>query len=331
MTPPFPVLEERSLTYITKRFMRGAKRDLNDLPTVRPGSVLVFRQGTQYAAFEETRHLTGGEAAVVDATAVCLVDMRPREFPVEITLPSASAADDFTIKATFRARVTDPERAAEEGPIRIEPYLAGYLEKDRKLASLGSDYRVQEIAKLRPLVVTRVQAYCECNPIYIPGLSVVLVSASVTTPYDVRVHEKKLRDEQWEQEINELRAQGEGRNIRRHKEIVEEGADALTALGITRGETTISEAIINARDDEQRLEARFAETIKILQQNGSLDYLDIDPNEMVHAYLEKFTGQKISRSKRRGLRRGDSENRGALGPGPNSEDDEPPDEDDLDA
>jgi len=112
--------------------------------------------------------------------------------------------------------------------------------------------------------------------------------------------------------------------------MVNEGPAALTALGLARGETAVNEAIENARDDEQRLQARFAEAFRILQQNGALDYIDIDPTDMVNAYLEKLTGQPVSRANRGGLRGRDGEGRDAIGPGGENEDDAPPDEADLD-
>lgn len=327
---PYPVLEERILTSVPRRFMRPARRDLNDLPVLRPGSVLVFHHGSRYVAFKETTHLTGTEDPVVDATAVAMVDVRARPFTIYLPLPSASAADDFTARATFRAHVTDPERAAEHGPLLMTRYLISYLGQDPRLSKLGNSYSIEDITTVRDLVTSRIEAYCEFNPIDLPGLAVELDSAGVQTPRELRQHERDKRDERWQQEIDQLRANGEDASIERHKTWVEEGPATLTAVGLTRDQISVSDAIQNARDDEQRVQAQFAEAFRILQQNGAMDYLDIDPTDMVKAYLEKLTGQPVQQHQRHGLHADGTRNREALGSGSDDEDDEQPDEAGLD-
>jgi hypothetical protein len=326
----YPVLDERPLPYIPRKLLRGARRSLSDLPETGPGSVLVFRHGTRYVVFDEARHLTGAEEPVVDATAVYLVDKRRRDFTIYLTLPSTSPADDFTIRATFRARVTNAERAAEEGPIDITGYLGRHLEQDPKLAKLGSDYSVEAIAKVRDLIISRIEAYCELNPVDLPALAVELASATVLTPRELRRHEQDKRDERRRQELAQLQADGEDRSIERHESLVKKGSGALTALGLTRGETSASDAIANARDDEKRQQDQFAEAFRILQQTGAADIIDIDPTDMVIAYLEKLTGQPVSRPQRDGLRGRDSGRHEAIGSDSGEEDEEPPDEAGLD-
>jgi hypothetical protein len=324
---PFPVLEEKSLPHIARKFMRGARRDLSELPAVLPGSVLVFRHGPRYVAFRESRHLTGAEEPVVDATAVCLVDTRARYFTVQFPLPSASPADDFTVRVIFQARVTDPERAAAEGPVDVRRFLEGYLAQDAKLTKLGSDYTVESIAAVRDMAVSRIEAYCEFNPISLPGLTIELDSAGVLTPHELRIHQQELRDERRRQELAELQAEGEDRSIQRHKTLVAEGPAALTALGLARGETPVNAAIENAREDERLSQERFAEAFRILQQTGALDYIDFDPTAMAHAYLEKLTGQPVQSRQRDVLRGGHGKSIGAAS---TDDDDEAPDEAELD-
>jgi hypothetical protein len=324
----FPVLEERALPYIPRKLMKAARRDVDDLPAPRPGSVLVFHHGSQYVAFDEASPLTGKEEAVVDATAVCLVDTRTRHFTVHLPLPSASPADDFTIQAVFHARVTDPTRAAEEGPIDIARYLTAYLMQDQRLSKLGSQYRVESITEVRDVVISRIEAYCEFNPIDLPGLAVGLSSASILTPPELRAHERQKIGEQRRQEIDQLRAEGEDHSIERHKAFVAGGAEVLTAVGMARGETSVNDAIEHAREDEQRRQEWFAKALDALRIDGALDYLDIDPTEMVSAYLEKLTGQPVSR--RSELRERDGDQPEAIASGGENEDDEPPDEAELD-
>jgi hypothetical protein len=281
-------------------------------------------------AFQEAKHLTGTEEPVVDATAVCLVDTRARHFTVQFPLPSASPADDFTVRATFRAQVTDPERAAEEGPIDIWRYLEGYLAQDSRLTKLGNDYTVESIAKVRDLVVSRIEAYCEFNPISMLGLTIELDSANVLTPHELRIHQREMRDERRRQELAQLQAEGEDLSIQRHKTLVEEGPTALTALGLARGETPVNAAIENAREDDRLSQERFAEAFRILQQNGALDYIDFDPTDMAHAYLEKLTGQPIQSRQREALRGRRNPRREGIGAASDDDDDEAPDEADLD-
>jgi hypothetical protein len=324
---PFPVLEERWLSYAPGKFLRGARRDPSVLPKARPGTVLVFRAGSRYVAFDSHKHLTGKEEYVVDATAVCLVDMRTRIYMVLIPIPSASPADDFTIRATFRARVSSPERAAKEGAIDVTRFLEGYLAKDPKLFKLGSSFRVESIEEVRDQVTSRIEAYCELHPIDLPGLSIALDSSSVLTPSELREHERLMRDERRRQEFDRLRAAGEDADIRRHAGYVDEGSSSLTAVGLSRGETSVNDAINNAREDERRQQERIAEAFRILQQNGALDYVDIDPTEMANAYLESLTGQPVPRAKSRQIREPDT--RGALSSGLDSDLDDD-DDDEID-
>lgn len=327
---PFPVLAERSLAYVPRKFMRGARRDLNDLPEVRPGTVLVFHHGPRYVAFNEAKHMTGAEEPVVDATSVSLVDTRARDFTVHFQVPSANLADDFTIRATFRARVTDPERAAEAGPVDLGRYLMTYLERDSKLFKLGEPFPVEAVAEVRDQVGSRIDAYCDFNPINMPGLSVELVSSTVIPSHELRLHEREKRDEIRRQVVEQLRIDAEDRSIKRHEDLVARGPDTLAAVGITRGETSVSEIRRDAREDERQRQERLEEFFRILQRDGALEYVDVDLTEMVKDHLEKLTGKPIPRPDRGSLRSGEGESRGAIGSSGDDEDDEAPDEADLD-
>lgn len=323
--PPFPVLKEDWLPYVPGKFMRGARRDPGELPKARPGTTLVFRAGARYVAFDSHKHLTGKEDYVVDATAVCLVDMRARNYTVMIPIPSASAADDFTIRITFQARVIDPEKAAEEGSVDVRGFIEEYLAKDPKLLGIGTRFQLGDIKEVRDQVTSRIEAYCELRPIRLPGLSITLRSSGVLTPDELRAHERRLRDERWQQEYKKLHAVGEAHDISRHQSYVDQGSSALTAVGLARGETPVNDAINNARDDERRKQEQIAEAFRILQQNGALDYIDINPTEMANAYLESLMGQRVPRGHRRREVRGHHA-RSALEPGLDDLDDDDEDE-----
>lgn len=337
---PFPVLEEMTLPHVPRKLLR-TRRDLSTLPVVRPGSVLVFRNGTRYVAFGEAGHLTGAEEAVVDANAVSLVDLRSRTFAIYLPLPSRSPADDFTIRVSFRARVTDPERAAEEGPIKVVSYLTSYLQQDPRLAKLGSEHSIEDIAEVRDLVACRIESYHEYHPVDLPGLRVELDSVGVLTPRELRSHKQHLRDEGWRQEFQRLQDSGEDERIERIKKQVDGGSATLTARGLARGETSSAEAIENAREDEKqaienarederRMLDKIEQALHILQRDGGLDFLDIDATELAHSYLERLTGQGIPRASRAPLAARARHQHDALTVGGDDEDAEQPDEADFD-
>jgi hypothetical protein len=290
---PFPVLEEKSLAVVPRRFMRLARRDLSVLPDVRPGSVLVFQYGSQYHAFTEAKPLTGAEEAVVDATSVFLVDVRRRQFEVQFTIPSARAADDFTIRATFLAQVKNAEKAAAGGPLMLSSYLTDYLKRDKTLLQLGRNYRVEDPI-VRDLAASRIEAYWESNPIELPGISVKLNGVTVMINPGVRIHDHKLLSEERQQELNQLHAVGEDHSAARIRGHVSQGSGALIALGVARGETGLPEAIAAATEKEARMEDKLGDLIHVLQQNGTLDHVDIDPTDMLNAYVEKVTGKPLA-------------------------------------
>ncbi len=195
---------------------------------------------------------------------------------------------------------------------------------------LGEPFPVEAVAEVRDLVVSRINAYCEFNPINVPGLSVELVSSTVLPSHELRVHEREKRDEIRRQSVEQLRMDAEDRNIKRHEDLVTKGPDTLAAVGIVRGETSVSEVRRDAREDERQRQERLEEFVRILQREGVLEYVDVDLTQIVEDHLEKLTGKPIARSGRGGLRSGEGEPRGAIGSSGDDEDDEAPDEADLD-
>jgi hypothetical protein len=324
----FPVLEEKSLPYIPARPF--ARRDRSQLPCVRPGTVLVFRHGSKYEALSKDGHLSGREDIVVDAAEVSLVDLRPRNFPLFLPLPSAHPADDFTIKVQFQAHVTDAERAAEHGPLAMASFLTSYLAKDVRLTSLGSGQPVENIAEVRKLVSSQIEAYCELNPIHLPGLAVQLDTVDVLTPRELRAHDQRLRDEHWNQEERELQAKGDVKKVEPYEELVKRGPDALTAFGLANGQTTANEAIAYAVEAEKRQVERYASAFSSLEKQGRLDLLDIDATELARLFLDNLAGQPISRVSHAALTGRDLASANGTDPGDDHEDDDQPNEADLD-
>lgn len=331
----YPVLEERPLPAVPRRFLRGGRRDVTELPQWRLGCVLVFHTGRDRIALREHTHLTGAEEPVVDAVAVSVVDIRPRAVTAQLVLPSASAADDFTVRVGFRCQVTDPEVAAGHGAFDLGRQLEEHLERDRKLLGLGASHTVEQIADMRDLVEARVEAYWEYHPLEVRGLSIAFTSTSVLTPAELRAHEQQMRDERWRQDYTKLTSVGEDTEIARMRDLVADGSAGLTALGLARREIHPIDAVRDAREDEQvarqndqLARERLSEAIRLLQDSGRMDYVRLDVDSLAEAWYEQLTGRSMPQP-------ADSQI-GAAGPeaiagSVEEEDSEPLDETDLDS
>lgn len=289
----YPVLEERTLPAVPRKFLRGGRRELTQLPEWRPGSVFVFDTGRERIALREHMHLTGTEEVVVDAVAVSVVDIRSRAVTVFLTLPSASAADDFTVRATFRCQVTDPAIVAGHGPSDLASQLERHLKRDRKLLGLGASHSIEEITDLRDDVEARIEAYWEYHPLQISGLTVAFVTTSVLTPAELRAHKQRMRDEKWRQDLAKLATAGEDTEIKRMRDIVTDGSAALTALGLARREIHPVDAVRDAREDEERARGHLTAAIELLQKSGHMDYVGFDANGVASAWYEQLTGHSM--------------------------------------
>jgi hypothetical protein len=204
----FPVLSERGLKPVSRRFLRSPRRDLAELPAIEPGTVLVLDVNGQYEPLDR-RHLSGTEPHVLDAIAVSLVDLRPKVLPVDLHVPSASPADDFVIRSYFHCVVSKAELVARFGLSDATEPLRTHLKQDRTLFTLGANFEVDQLAIMRDEATSRIAAYCEAHPPHVPGMDVTLATVEVFTPGDLRAQEKRMRDERWAQRYNALRLSGE--------------------------------------------------------------------------------------------------------------------------
>ena len=289
----YPVLEERILPAVPRKFLRSGRRELSQLPEWRIGSVFVFDTGRERIALREHTHLTGAEDVVVDAVAVSVVDIRPRAVTAILTLPSASAADDFAVRATFRCQVTDPAVAAGYGSFDVASQLERHLKRDRKLLGLGASHSIENIAEIRDLVEARVEAYWEYHPLQVPGMTVAFAATSVLTPDELRAHEQLMRDEKWRQKLARLTSSGEDEQIKRMRELVTDGSAGLTALGLARREIHPVDAVRDAREDEERARSYLTAAVELLQKTGHMDYVGLDANGVVRTWYEQLTGHAM--------------------------------------
>ncbi|MGH3889538.1 MAG: hypothetical protein ACRDSZ_23755 [Pseudonocardiaceae bacterium] len=287
----YPVIEERSLGPVRRAWWKGARRALDELPTRRAGTLLVFETGTRWE-ISHSGPLTGREEAVVDAVAVSLVDRRARVIRVELTIPSADAADDFLLEVYFRCRVSDPVIVAQAGLLDIRKLLAQHLKLHSKVAQLGIEYTVEQLNTLRLDADARIRAYCEVDPPKIAGLDIALVTVTVVTPQALRSQAELLRNERWNQHLGELKKAFEDRDVERLTKIFQSGAEFITALGVSRGEISTEKASDDAYLAEQRKRLQFGEYIKILADGGHLDKLPMDVGNLIENFMENVVGNR---------------------------------------
>lgn len=285
----YPVIEERSLDAVPRKFFRNARRDLTDLPEARPGAVLVFDLNGQYEMLDQ-RHLTGTEPPVLEAVAVSLVDIRPRRVSVDISIPSASPADDFLIRVGFHCKVTSPPKVAAVGLTDISMLLRNHLIKDRKLLVLGANFSVDDIAVLREEATARVLAYCEVHPPRIDGMNVALDTVAVFTPADLRTQETKMRNERWDQEFRTLQRTGEWADIEYLTTQLEDTKQAL-ALAVSRGDITAGEAADRKFVELAGQRKSLLELIQVLEKSGHIDRIPVDTKLLIDSLSEAITGR----------------------------------------
>lgn len=290
ITSPYPVVHERGLPPPERRLLWGDRRDLAELPTPTPGTVLLLRVGDRYVQRRGDGHLRGTEPNVVHATAACLVDTRERLIHVDLSLNSASLADDFTVRAGFRCRVTHPEVVAEAGITDLTPVLTSHLMADLRLPTIGTRHTVDEVNPVRRAVEAQVRAHCETAPPPVTGMDIRFATVEVLTPADLRVQSRRVRDERWRQAVETLERKFEDENIRRLAEHVRGGEQQVAALGIARGEVNIGQLLEQMNQTERRREAQQAELIRILAEHGHTDRVPMNVRPLLDSYFQRIVG-----------------------------------------
>ena len=177
----FPVISETELPAARRRGwgILPSVRDPSGLPAQRPGTTLVFSNGTRWV--EARGRIKGSEDFVVDAMVVSVVHTRERVIDVDVRIPSKDPAEDFAVQVGFSCRVTSPELVAELGPIDIVDRLRRFLLEDWKLRLRGAEFMTEEVHQVRHQVEVRLRSYCDEVPPRIPGLEIRLSSVDVLT------------------------------------------------------------------------------------------------------------------------------------------------------
>lgn len=180
----YPVIAEVLLPRVERIWYRRRRREPTDVPLARPGCGYVFKAHGEYVAYDD-RHLSFTDAIVVAATSVSLVDVRSRNLPVDITIPSAVPDEEFLVRSIFRCRVTDPAMVARHGLTDLDVVLASHLASDDQLGSVGRQIATSRAHEARRLADIRVRALCLVAPPDVPGVEVTIVQVDVLIPADV--------------------------------------------------------------------------------------------------------------------------------------------------
>ncbi|MCX4763838.1 hypothetical protein OG562_23285 [Streptomyces sp. NBC_01275] len=293
----YPVIAEHVLDTIQGGWW-SRRRRRDDVPSLPPGAVYVFRVGGNYRSFPEGMVFDPSHPDVLDASSVSLVDTRARLVEVERQLPSVSEADNFTISATFTCQVTDPTVIARQGVIDVAVPLRAYLLGDGDLPKVSAGHRVEEINAVRAEVARRMTAYSAVVPPRVAGMTVEFVSAEVRTSESLRAWEETLRNERRTGQLSQFKLDLDTQTASRIADVLAQGSDHVDAFGIARQEIEVTEAaarIHRAADEEatrrreedaaDRAHARARETAEgqmrrdmvltlLRQMGGSGDYVD---------------------------------------------------------
>ena len=276
MAEDFPILHELALGVARKRWggVIPSKRPRGEIPVQQPGTLLVFNDGRTWTSAQG--RVAGTESFVVDALSVSVVWTRMRDVEVEVPIPSANPADDFTVLARFTCRVEKPELVAEQGPIDVARILGNFLRQDRGLHSKGEQFTIDEIHHVRHAVDARVRAFCDEVSPHIPGLEVTLSSVEVLTPADLRVHKKAIRDAVWAREISEKLAEFEHADAQELARLFRE-PEYIAALGVQRGTVDLGKLVVDAYADRRTKDSNLLEFLKLLEQRAAGPVADRRP------------------------------------------------------
>jgi len=180
--PPYPIVAQHELDDPVRRGPLGLlkRRDLDDIPKIKPHEVLIWRVGSRYVL--DRRELRAHDDTVVRASSVSVVSVRPdTEVEVSFRIDSEDASE-FTVKVTFICSVLDPVVVVRDGQVNAADALIAYLRGYQDLFSLGLEHPIKEINKVRTKMAVQVKSYMTLRPPKIPGMEITSATVQIETP-----------------------------------------------------------------------------------------------------------------------------------------------------
>lgn len=180
--PSYPIVAQSELGDPDRRGPLGLvkRRNLEDIPKIKPHELLVWRVGGRYIV--DRRELRVHDDTVVRASSVSVVSVRPdTEVEVSFKIDSQDASE-FTVKVTFICSVLDPVVVVRDGQVNAADALIAYLRGYQDLFNLGLKHPIKEINELRTRMAVQVKSYMTLRPPKIPGMEITSATVQIETP-----------------------------------------------------------------------------------------------------------------------------------------------------
>jgi hypothetical protein len=282
----YPKIGEQVLGPVTRKFMRGASRDLSQMPAQRAGSVLVALHGSTAQRVPPASQLRDTDAVIVDASSIVVIDITPgRQVQVPIEIDSKDPGEAFNLIVTFSCTVDEPLQAAMHAPPDITEALQHHLERDQRLLAAGAKHPVTEATEFGVVARTRIKTYCNGHALHFPGISVRLSSVKLVTPSELRDFAGQRRVETYRQELERLRTGFTFEQAKLLEDIIHRGPEALEALYLRLGEQKYADAAGRAYGDRLRLEETLRGLINTFSDRGHFDGLALDTPQLIDTFI----------------------------------------------
>lgn len=286
----YPVVEERPLGRPERRWFRGDRRELGQLPELRPGCVYVFGINGSYEQSSATTHLRGTEQELVDATSVSVVDVRPRQVTTHVTVPSASAATDFIVRVNFGCEVETATEIARQNLTDLRSELQAHLKQDPNILEFQHRFYPDEIEEVRRQILAYMLAAYRQRPPRIVGMRIWLQDVDVQTPRDLRRHATRIRDKRWGIEEQVVDHQAERHRVAHHEDMLS-NAERAEAFAVSRGDMTADRAAERQFDQEEKRADRLHEELTKLVDSGAINRMPVQQLDLAEAAIAQLLGR----------------------------------------
>jgi hypothetical protein len=258
--PSYPIVAQHELDDPDRRGPLGLlkRRDLNDIPKIKPHEVLIWRVGSRYVL--DRRELRGHDDTVVRASSVSVVSVRPdTEVEVSFRIDSEDASE-FTVKVTFICSVLDPVVVVRDGQVNAADALIAYLRGYQDLFYLGLEHPIKEINKVRTKMAVQVKSYLTLRPPKIGGMEITSATVQIETPSVLADMGRLTNEHEIELEIEDHEARLDSRRqdhlLKKANRMGAIGRDPEAALNLAYADGGIASPVY-ADQIQQREETRL--------------------------------------------------------------------------